>query len=200
MIKGLLIWFELFLYYQKNKKLKTLFIVSIYQIVYSLNDTLHKVSYSDKYPQNDVSVCNKLELFLKKVIANGIKSNWHKDKRNTFRIKFLRDWKNYNELFLCKNKFFQFYFHFIISLTLPTTSLSRITLIPYGWVDEDVKIFFTIPFVNFPVFWFSFSTILTIVPGFISFLFISFNMLSIIMIFMYTLYLLLINNNKFQRI
>jgi hypothetical protein len=46
--------------------------------------------------------------------------------------------------------------------------------------------------VNFPVFWFSFSTILTIVPGFTSFLLIVFNMLSTNMILIDSLYLLLI--------
>lgn len=61
--------------------------------------------------------------------------------------------RNLKREYCIKKKFFlSNIFHLIISLTLPTTSLSRMTLIPYGCVDEDVNIFFTIPLVNFPVF------------------------------------------------
>jgi hypothetical protein len=62
-----------------------------------------------------------------------IKGNWHNDNRILLEQNF--EWIKIHddELFLGKNNIsFQFYIHFIISLTLPTTSLSRITLIPYG--------------------------------------------------------------------
>lgn len=52
-----------------------------------------------------------------------------------------------------------------ISLTRPTSPLSRRTLIPWGWVCDLVRISLTAPLVNFPVRWSFFNTIRTWRPG-----------------------------------
>jgi hypothetical protein len=55
-----------------------------------------------------------------------------------------------------------------IAFTRPISPLSRRTLIPWGWVDEFVRISATIPSVSFPVCWSCFNTIETRNPGLIS--------------------------------
>src|SRR3990170_409028 len=60
------------------------------------------------------------------------------------------------------------FFYADISFTRPTSPLSKRTLIPCGCVGELVKIFFTIPFVSFPVCWSFFDTIETCNPGLMS--------------------------------
>ena len=65
-----------------------------------------------------------------------------------------------------------YYFDFIIchwsitSFTRPTIPFSRRTLIPKGWDEDLVRISFTIPSVNFPVFWLPFWTTFTLEPRF----------------------------------
>ncbi len=55
-----------------------------------------------------------------------------------------------------------------ICFTLPTSPLSKRTLIPCGCERDLVKTSFTIPSVNAPVHWSFFNTIATLIPGFIS--------------------------------
>lgn len=55
-----------------------------------------------------------------------------------------------------------------ISLTRPTMPLSRRTFIPWGWTEERVNMFLTMPSVNFPDRWSGFKTTKTRCPGLMS--------------------------------